>query len=550
MVSREITTWLVLIGFIIAGVGLQLLWTHDSYSAIAPADGGTYVEGVVGQLDSLNPLYVSTNSESSVGRLIFSSLYNYDQQGSLHQDLATSMVIDPSNKTYTVTIRSDAKWHDGEPVTSKDIVFTLNLIKNPAVRSPLRINWTDVSVTAPTASSVKFTLPATYAAFPHALTFPIVPSHILSSVAPGSIRESTFSQSPIGSGPFKFKLFQQSDAVSQHRIVHLIANDAYYAGTPRLSRFELHAYPNEDAMLRALKVGELTGASDISPLSIDKLSKKDHIRTTAAKDSGLYLLLNMNNFILKDAKVRKALQMGTDTEAIRNAIGGGQEPLDLPVLSSQVSGTDVPQAPAYDLAKAAIMLDEAGWKTVGSTREKDGVKMEITLTTIKGGEYERIVDVVNKQWQKLGVTTRSRVVDTSSVASTFIQDTLQARNYDVLLYELAIGADPDVYAYWHSSQIGQTGYNFSSYSNKNADTNLSSARSRLEPELRKIKYKQFAKQWLDDVPAIGLYQPVMEYITNDNATAMKSGGNLPTASDRYANVLYWSVGRDTVYKTP
>ena len=131
-----------------------------------------------------------------------------------------------------------------------------------------------------------------------------------------------------------------------------------------------------------------------------------------------------------------------------------------------------------------------------------------------------------------------------------MQDTLQARNYDVLLYELAIGADPDVYAYWHSSQMGQAGYNFANYTNKTADANLASARSRLEPDLRNVKYKQFAKQWLEDVPAIGLYQPVVEYVSNDNVSAVPEGAQLVTAADRYANVQYWTVTQRAFYKSP
>jgi peptide/nickel transport system substrate-binding protein len=119
-----------------------------------------------------------------------------------------------------------------------------------------------------------------------------------------------------------------------------------------------------------------------------------------------------------------------------------------------------------------------------------------------------------------------------------------------LLYELFIGADPDVYAYWHSSQVGMSGYNFSNYINKTADAALASSRSRLEPELRNAKYKAFARQWLDDAPAIGLYQPVTEYIFNKHVRSIDPKTTLVSSQDRYANILYWSVGQESVYKTP
>lgn len=548
-VAHEVTIWLLIVGAIIGGLGLQMVWGQSNYMTTAADGGGTYVEGVVGEIDTMNPLYVSTNTEASVSRLLFSSLYNYDELGSLHQDIATGMSIDDSRKVYTITIRSNAKWHDGERLTAKDVVYTLNLIKNPAVRSPLRINWTDVAVSAPNDTTVQFTLPATYAAFPHALTFPIVPSHLLAGIAPSAIRESTFSQTPVGSGPFAFRLLQQADNVSQHRVVHMVANAKYYAGSPKLARFELHAYPDNDAMLRSLKLGELSGASDISPLVVDELGKQ-FFKVAAATNSGVYLLLNLNNPLLADLPVRQALQVGTDTAAVRQAIGGDQRVLDLPILNSQVSGADVPHAPQYDAIRAQGILDDAGWRVVDGVRQKDGKKLELTLTTIKDSEYERVIATVEKQWQRLGIQTNRKVVDTSSLASTFVQDTLQARNYDVLLYELAIGADPDVYAYWHSSQVGQAGYNFANYTNKTADANLASARSRLEPDLRNVKYKQFAKQWLEDVPAIGLYQPVVEYVSNDNVSAVPEGAQLVTAADRYANVQYWTVTQRAFYKSP
>ena len=227
-VSREITTWLLLVGAIIVGIGVQLYWGQTGYMTDAAARGGTYVEGVVGSIETLNPLFASTNSEASLSRLMFSSLYNYDETGSLHQDLATGMKIDETNKIYTVTIRDNVKWHDNTPLTARDIAFTLELVKNPAARSPLRVNWLDVSVKAVDNKTVQFILPATYAAFPYALTFPVLPEHLLKDIAPGAVRESAYSQSPVGSGPFRFRLLQQPDVVSQHKVVHLVANSKYY----------------------------------------------------------------------------------------------------------------------------------------------------------------------------------------------------------------------------------------------------------------------------------------------------------------------------------
>ena len=552
MVSREITIWLTLVGLIIAGLGVQMYFAQLGYTTTARADGGVYSEGVVGTVDTLNPLFATSESEASVGRLVFSSLYAHDTKGALRRDLATSMTMDPAGKIYTITMRSGAQWHDGKPVTAKDVIFTLNLIKNPATRAQaaLRSTWLDVAAAAKDDKTIVFTLPVSYAAFPHALTFAVLPEHLLAKVAPGSLRESPFSVSPVGSGPFSFRLLQAADKVSGHKVVHLNANKNYYGGTPKLNRFEIHAFQDSSAMVKSLKAGELSGASDVPPLSLKAFDSSAFARVGAAHNNGVYLLLNQNNPILKESAVRKALQVGTDAAAVRQGIGGDQLVLDLPVLASQVSGEDVPHAPLYDLTKARGMLDEAGWKIDGEYRKKDGKVMELTITTIKDPEYEKATGVIRDQYQQLGIKVNVSVIDTSVAASTFVQDTLQARNFDLLLHELVIGADPDVYAYWHSSQVSKTGYNFSGYANKTADLNLISARSRVEPELRNIKYKQFAKQWLEDVPAIGLYQPAMEYVTVSTASAVRQNAELVTSADRYANVLDWTVNEGTVYKTP
>jgi peptide/nickel transport system substrate-binding protein len=550
LVTREITIWLLVVGVIIAAIGLQLIWGRSGFMRSSPAAGGTYVEGVVGEVDTMNPLFVSTPAEASVARLVFSSLYNYDETGSIRQDLARSLSSDQSGRVYTIVIRDDAQWHDGTALTAKDIVFTINLIKNPATRSPLRINWLDVSVTATNAKTVQFTLPATYAAFPHALTFPIMPEHLLKNIAPGSLRESAFSRSPVGSGPFSFRLLQQADNVSKHKVIHLLANSAFYGGSPKLGRFELHAYPTEDAIIRAVQAGELSGASGIPGTSLGLIDHSQYTLTPQALYSGVYLLFNTNNPILKDAKVRKALQVGTDMATLRKAVGGGVLPLDSPVIEGQLTGGDFPHLAPSDPAKARALLDEAGWVMSGSTRVKEGKTLEFTITTTKSTEYDRSVDVITKEWQKLGVKVNKKVVDVSGVSSTFVQDVLRARNFDMLLYELSIGADPDVYAYWHSSQVGQSGYNFSNYVSKVADASLASARLRLEPELRSAKYKQFVRQWQEDAPALGLYQPVLQYVANPGVSAVRPGTILVNEADRYANVQYWTVSDRLLYQTP
>jgi peptide/nickel transport system substrate-binding protein len=548
-VRRHIINWLVLVGFMILAVGAQFMWFRGSYETTAAAEGGAYAEAALGPVDTLNPLYASSSAEIAASRLIFSSLYSYDTTGHLHGDLAEDMQIDKSHTIYTIKIRPNIKWHDGALLTAKDIEYTVNLIKNPETRSALRVNWQDVKVQAIDDTTVQFRLPAVYAAFPNALTFAVLPQHILADIAPGAVRENNFSRSPVGSGPFNLRLLQNVGTESLQKIVHLNSFPDYYNGKPLLSRFEIHAYNSQEAIIRALRSGEVSAATDVSGVGADQIDTHNYNIINKSINSGVYALFNMDSAILKDKLVRQALELATDTSAIRKSQTSPVKELDSPFINGQVSGA-LPKPLPANSKKAEELLHQAGWELKNGVRQKGDQKLTLTIATTKNSQYEKTLEALVGQWRKIGVSVTTNIVNTSDPSINFVQNILQPRNYDVLLYELFIGADPDVYAYWHSSQIGMSGYNFSNYTNKSADDALASARSRLEPGLRSAKYRLFAKQWIDDVPAVALYQSTTEYVVNKHVHSIGEDTILTSPYDRYSNILEWSVNQKSVYKTP
>lgn len=549
-VRRHIIGWLLLVTVLVAAVGIQLVWFQQSYQTTAAGDGGTYAEATLGPINTLNPLYASSSAEIASSRLLFSSLYNYDKTGALHTDLADSMTVDPTGTVYTVKIKQNVKWHDGMVLTAKDVAFTVNLIKQPETRSPLRATWQDVTVKALDATTVEFKIPAVYAAFSDALTFAVLPEHILSKIAPGEVRENSYSRSPVGSGPFALRLLQTADTGNQHKIVNMVAFEDYFKGMPKLNRFALHAYDSRELIIGALKTGEVNAAADFSLGDIPQISDVHYTVVARPVNSGVYALINTTQPLLKDKVVRQALQLATDTTAIRAKLGTGVPALDLPFINGQLTGTDVPKAPVADAKRAAELLDSAGWKLVGNVRQKDGKKLSLQVVTTRDNEYEKALEILSAQWRAVGVEVVGQVIDASDASQNFVQGTRQQRQYDVLIYQLAIGADPDVFAFWHSSQTGERGSNLSNYASVAADDALVSARSRLETDLRNVKYKSFARQWLDDVPAIGLYQSTAYYAYGKGIVTTNPEATLVSTFDRYEDILYWSVNQQTVYKTP
>lgn len=550
MARRHIIQWLLLVGILITATGFQLSWSQSGYQTIAPAHGGTYAEAVTGQVDTLNPLYAASEAEVATASLMFSSLYDYDVSGSLSKSLAKSMDVSEDGKVYTVKLHSDVYWHDGETLTAEDVVFTVNLIKDPSAMSRLRTNWQDISIQALDDQTVEFRLPAEYAAFSHALTFSILPSHILREVPAGSVRENTFSRQPVGSGPFSFRLLQSVGGGDGNKIIQMSAFDKHFKGAPKVSRFEIHAYGDREQAVRSLRQGAVNAVSGVPMAMAEDLQNADYKVSFHDVQSGVYALFNSARPTLKDKSVRKALQLATDTEALRNQLSVDVSRLDLPFAAGQLTGDGIPEAPDVNIKKASELLSKAGWKLSDGVRQKGDNKLSLTITTTKDSQYEKIAEGLAAQWRSLGIEVNNLIIDTSTPGANFVQSVLQPRNYDVLIYELLIGSDPDVYAYWHSSQVGSTGYNFSNYSNPVADAALVSARSRIESDLRNAKYKTFAEVWLDDAPAIGIYQPVSIYASGRHVNSLIDGMPLVTPADHYANVLDWSVRERTVYRTP
>ena len=549
LVMTEIMIWLAAIALLIAGLGIQYSWNSQGSKKDGAKSGGVYVEGVIGNISTLNPLLAASEPEQAASRLLFSSLYNYDVTGALHTDLAESMTV-KDDKVYTIKLRN-AVWHDGKKLTAEDVVYTINLIKNPQVRSPLRVNWLDISARAIDDSTVEFMLPAVYAGFSHALTFPVIPKHILQSVSPSSMREADFSSNPVGSGPFAVKRVQTSESTSSTDVVRMEPNTKYYGAVSTLSRLELRAYGNESLLVKAVNSGEVSAASGLSLSAADNIKSKQYSTKHWLLNKGVYLLMNNRSQTLQDARARQALRYATDTSSIRATVGDNVARLDTPILQSQIA-QKLPAAPDYNLDKAKALLKEVGWTyNQGHWKGKDGRPLAVAVTTSSGrDEYKKIVDALKQQWSKLGVDVQLREIDTSSTTTSFVQSVLQPRDYDALLYELELGADPDVFAYWHSSQASASGYNFANYSNRTVDNDLVGGRSRTNSALRAAKYIQFVNQWLNDAPAIGLYQSVGSYVLNNGASIVEPRGSLNTMNDRYADVTTWSTGKASVYKTP
>ena len=544
-VRLHVIGWFAGVGLLIGVVGLQTIWFQQSYVHVAPVSGGTYAEAVRGPVQTLNPLYAATPAELSATKLIFSPLYSYDTTGNLRGDLASS-ISNKNDQEFTVKLKHGIKWHDGKPLSAKDVVFTLNLMRDPSARSLGAVSWQGIAAELIDDYTVRFLLPASYAAFPHALTFAILPQHLLESIDPVALRENTFSTNPIGSGPFSFQLLQTINNTSERKIIYLNANEGYYGGRAQLDRLQIHSYTDDDSVKQALKTGQVTGASDISGDVASTLSTDKFNVITRPVNSGVYAIFNLSNPLLKNQKIRSALRLATDTQEVRSNLFGEPGPLHLPFIPNQVTGVKKVPAPKSNFDSAVKILEKDGWKLKDGVRTKKNQELRFRMVTRRNVEYESALGTLISQWSNLGIKIDAEVFNTSDSSKSFAGEILQPRNYDILLDELVIGADPDVYAFWHSGGL----LNFANYGNSVSDDALASAREKSNPELRSAKYLSFARQWLSDIPAIGLFQSNLIYAHTKSTNVIARDEVIVSPNSHYANVKYWTAEVGRVFKTP
>lgn len=542
-VGRFTVVWILGIGILIFAVITQTLNLSNYFQTLKPVPGGSFSEGILGNYTNANPIYAKTNVDHAVSSLVFSGLLKYNSENKLVGDLASAYTVDSSGLNYTFSIRPNLTWQDGEPLTSDDVAFTFNLIKNPNTGSPLFASWQGISVSTPNPLTIVFTLPNPLSSFVYSLTTGIIPSHILKNIQPGTMRTINFNTiSAVGAGPFSLTAVKVKGNTPQTRkeIIQLSPFAKYWQGKPKLSSFAISAYNDQDNMINSFKNRSLDAMSGLTtvPNGINKSAVQYTFPLTAAE----MVFLKTTSSPLKDLNVRKALVMATNQTEIINSLNYTSIAVDEPLLKNQIAYDPKYAQAQFNPIKASEILTSNGWIIgKGNIRYKNGQPLNISLTASNSKEATVDAQLLKKQWQAVGASVNLHLLNDSD-----LQYALSYHNYDAILYGISIGADPDVYAYWDSSQVDPRSpfrLNLSEYSSSTADNALEQGRTRLDLNLRVIKYQPFLQAFQADAPAIGLYQPRYLYISSINIFGLKPH-EINNSTDRYSNVVNWEIRQD------
>lgn len=545
---------------------------YKNHLQVIPVDGGDYIEGAVGSIKYVNPLYSSISDvDSDLAGLVYSSLFKRNNQAKLINDLAESYEVSPDGRIYTIKIRPDAVWHSGGPVTVDDVIFTFGAIKDIRYKSTLRDAFSGVEIAKVDDRTIEFNLNEPYAAFPDLLTFGILPEELWQQIEPASASLAELNLKPIGSGRYKFKSLVK-DKSGNIRTYVLSRNERYYGPKAHINTVSFKLFGGLEEAISALNNNLINGLSYLPESSKGQVVAQDSLNfynLDLPKLSAVFFNLKANP-VLADKKVRQALAHAVDkNRLVAEIMSGNARVIDGPILPGSFAYNEGIKKYNYDAATSSRLLAEAGWKTVevaeadiiqaeadlGTKDEaakkqaeakikmgpgrwliKDNNYLAITLITVDNQEYGRAAELIAKLWQDINVKTEVKLAPAAQIQTEIIRP----RNFEALIYGEIIGADPDPYAFWHSSQIGQAGLNIADYANKEADKLLEDGRLSSELEARREQYKKFQEIIAEDEPAIFLYSPNYTYVQAKKIKGFNVK-NIILPSDRFSDIGQWYV---------
>ena len=541
--------WQILVVLVTLGIVAVLLLSQQSPSITGPIlpepeQGGVYTEGLVGSLGRLNPLLDWNNSaDRDVDRLVFSGLVRFDEHGLPQADLAEAWGVAPDGTIYNFSIRSDAVWHDGTPVTSDDVIFTIEMMKSAGSLYPQDIKdlWDKIEVTKLNDKNLKFTLTEPFVPFMDYLTFGVLPKHLLESTSPDQMEKAEFNLNPVGSGPYKFDhLLVDNGKITG---VVLTVSPTYYGKAPFIEQVVFRYYSTSAEALDAYRQGDVLSVSQItSDVLGTALEDPDLLVYSSRMPQMSFVLFNLNDsevIFLQNEKVRRALMLGINRPYLINSFLQGQAIIaDGPILPNSWAYYDGIEHFEYDPEAAVNLLKGEGYVIPaggGDVRAKEGASLTFTMLHPDDATHTKIAETIRDEWASIGVHVDLQAVPYDKL----VVDSLSSRAYQAALVDINFSRtpDPDPYPFWHQAEA-TGGQNYSQWDNRAASEYLEQARVTADPALRIRLYRNFQVIFAKELPALPLFVPVYSYGVNAEVQGVQVAA-LYEPSDRLATFTNW-----------
>lgn len=423
--------------------------------------GGNVTIGLLTDVPELRPWQPRSRGEEQITGLLYNGLTRLDNHLSPQPDIATEWSTSPDGRLITFTLRPDITWHDGKPLTSDDVLYTLQTLRELSPTTALIADMRRIAeISAPTTATLILSMTERYAPLLSELTVPILPKHLLLG---RDIAALNFWDVPVGSGPFQFAGREAG------RSVTLAAYKRFHRGEPLLDRVAFLVAPTTQVLVNALKDGRLLLAELPWNEGRTITSTLPSIRSDSYPENGYYFLaFNLRQgHAFADLHVRQALAMALDLPTLVREATDGQ---GIPIASSAVPGSwaaaTQPTTATSSIERARSLLEEAGWRLPnGATvRQQNGITLTAELF-VRGDDVRRTraADMIAQTARQIGI---SITVQRADFASVIVSKYAAPYDFDLLLGSWSNGAgdatfadyayyDPDDFTLFHSSQINQ-----------------------------------------------------------------------------------------------
>lgn len=511
-----------------------IIWRFNKgLSVTIKSPGGSFTEGIIGAPRFINPVLAQSQSDKDMTKLIFSPLLRIDKEGKVTYILADHIDVSSDAKSYTVELKAGRYFHDKEAITADDLIFTINKIQDPLIKSPLLGRWQGVSVKKLDDMTVQFNLARPYSDFLYNLELGVLPQHIWENINEQEFIFSTYNTNPVGSGPFVITDSSQKDN-GVTRSYELKSSDAF------LRHLTIIFFDNEEDMVTAYKKGDINAMYGFSKQSsLESIRKRDQLMIgTLPRTFGIFLNQGQQS-IFQDLRIRQALFYGVNKEQIINDVFSGlasasDNPLGNPETSNH-----------YNPEKAKELIEAAGWRLndegiYSKTIKGETQILSFNLSILNTEEMQTLADMIAVQLRDIGIVMGVRSFDQGNLS----QNVIRPREYDALLFGYELEKPSDLYAFWHSSQRNDPGLNISLYANSTVDKELNLLRSDADAAQMENILKEIEK----DIPAIFLYAPRFSYVLPRNIRMDEALEHLKNASDRYADISNWYTRTRQVWK--
>lgn len=543
----------LLLIFILSGL-LILQKINKSFMVNVPMHGGQISEGILGTPRFINPILAFSDTDKDLVSLVYSGLMRKDSDGTLIPDLAEKYEMSKDGLTYTFTLKDDLYFHNDKPLTVDDIIFTIEKVKDPILKSPHKVSFDGVSVEKIDDKTIIFSLKQPYASFLENMTLGIMPRDVWDK---SPIELNDANTNPVGSGPYMIsKVNKQSSGIIDY--YELKSFKKFALGSPYITTITLRFYLNENELVQALKNNTIEQISSITPENAEVLRESNYKIESSVLPRVFGLFFNQNqNQIFTNKIVVKAINDAIDKDRIINNVLGGygvviNDPIPPNMIAYQKLAKEdtATRAEIVENAKSSLVKD--GWKmnesnilekTTTVNKKKVTTELMFSISTGNAPELAKTAELIKEDLAQIGIAVDIKTFEIGNLN----QSVIRPRKYDALFFGQIINNESDLYAFWHSSQRKDPGLNVALYTNAKVDKILEDAFITVDEGARIKKYAQFEDEIKKDMPAVFVYSPNFIYVVSKNLKGLDMD-HIISPTDRFSNIYAWYTQTDNVWK--